>query len=239
MPEAVAQKTEERIWDSLISPQSIAYDKYYDLFTHLVHYCDFAALNGIISQKEIWLSPVALMNDYNELRKGQKLFKRFAQDGEPLQDLGRALQDTQVDLFNLLSDEFNNRLHSDWTNSYVSCWSMRDIPSNEHDDLTMWRGYASEGNGVAIVIDHSKINPEGDFAGEIVASPVLYETEENFAIRAKECLESFFDNLMKLDPKVRLENKSIVARAFGELCFHLAITHKHLGFAAEKEWRFI
>jgi len=101
----------------------------------------------------------------------------------------------------------------------------------------MWRGYAGNGNGVAIVVDALALGLNSAFQSDIIACPVFYETRAEFAARAARYLSSFRGALSELEG-VANDYAYLVADAFGELCFYLAVTHKHPGFHAEMEWRF-
>lgn len=231
--------SEDKIWEWLIEPMGDDYDAARPTFTHLAHYCDFSSLNGIISNNEIWFSPVALMNDFDEITAGQQMLIEHSKKGTALNATWQQLETEQPDLWTLLNQEFSDRIDSDWADSFVSCWSMRNLDANEHDNLTMWRGYASEGNGVSIVIDPSHISPIVAHMSEIVAAPVRYETPDEYIDRATKRFGPFFARLLDIPAETRWEHRNIIAAAFGEMCFSLAITHKHPGFDAEREWRFI
>ncbi len=72
---------------------------------------------------------------------------------------------------------------------------------------------------------------------EIIACPVFHETEEAFAARAAQAFESYFLALARWGAQAN-DHHDLAADAFAELCFYLAVTHKHPGFFAEREWRF-
>lgn len=101
----------------------------------------------------------------------------------------------------------------------------------------MWRGYASDGNGVAIVISALSLGLSDAFRSEIVACPVFYETPVEFSQRAFRAFELFDQALTRYASEASLY-PDLVVNAFVDLCFYLAVTHKHPGFASEREWRF-
>lgn len=234
----------QNLWAELIAPIDNYYSRHRTQFTHLAHYCSFASLEGIIQNKELWFSPVALMNDYKEVSTGQRILIDEFKDGGKLSDLITPLKENFQETLQALDEEFQRRIESDWAESFISCWSMIR-PDNEDiyhpcDNLTMWRGYASEGNGVCIIANPTEISPvENAHRSEIIAVPVFYETRSDFVERARGALSHYFNHLSTLSDEMRSQWKWLISSAFGEICFVLAITHKHQGFDAEREWRFI
>lgn len=229
----------DAIWYSLTAPAHLAFVERMHELKGLVHYTDFGALDGIIRNEEIWFSPVMTMNDFDEILKGKRLLERLSSEGEPLHELISSIFNVDPELGDAFKEAYKANFEGDLFDTFVSCWSTCEIGGSQHDNLAMWRGYASEGNGAAIVIDPIALGLDKLYSSHIVACPVFYETEEEFNDRAFRILSVFLQNLVDGDIAAMKKHIQISANAFAEVCFHLAITHKHPGFSPEREWRFV
>lgn len=227
------------IWSELTAPAVAAFTERMHELTGLVHYTSFSALEGILDKEEIWFSPAMAMNDFEEVVRGKRLLEEFSSKDGPLEKVISDIFQVDGALGKLLNDAYVANKEGDLFDTFVSCWSTSEIGSRQHDNLAMWRGYAAEGNGAAIVIDPTALGLDSPFQSEIIACPVYYETEDQFAERANRTLAHFLRNLQNLNPELVKKHSDYAANAFSEICFHLAITHKHPGFVQEREWRFV
>lgn len=179
------------------------------------------------------------MNDYEEVTRGKELLGRLSAHGESLFQVIFDIRSIDAELGDQFNETYKHHLSTDLFDTFVSCWSVCTPESGDHDNLAMWRGYAADGNGVAIVIDPIALGLPDLFESEIVIYRVHYETDQEFALRALKVLEHFRDNLKKIEKSVLRANVGYAINAFAEVCFLLAITHKHSGFKQEREWRFV
>lgn len=229
----------DQVWDQLTHPTQVGFLERASELLRLIHYTTFPTLEGIVSNRELWFSPIAMMNDFAEVTGGKQLLERLSRRGGPLHPVMEEIKAFDQSLWEKFNAAYQNTASSDLYDTFVSCWSAPDPVTLNHDNLTMWRGYASEGNGVAIVIDPVQLSLDEDFRSSIITRPVFYETEKKFAERADKRMRHFLKNLRRLDRDLIKRHEFHVVQAFAELCFNLAITHKHEGFSAEREWRFI
>jgi hypothetical protein len=237
---AVTESEEqELVWDQLTDPSQSAFaDRMHEL-TGLVHYTNFGALEGIVRNREVWFNSVMSMNDYDEVVKGKQLLEEMAKADGPLHEVIKSILHHDEELGKLFDESYRDHHESDLFDTFVSCWSTCDPGVSDHDNLTMWRGYASEGNGVAIVINPLALGLDRLFQSHIIICPVYYETEAEFAARANRALTFFHAKLHEVGSDLLKKHSGFAASAFAEVCFHLAVTHKHPQFAPEKEWRFV
>lgn len=229
----------DQVWDQLTHPTQLGFLERASELSRLVHYTTFPTLQGIISNRELWFSPIAMMNDFAEVASGKQLLEQLSRRGGPLHPMMEEIRSFDQTLWEKFNAAYQNTASADLYETFVSCWSAPDPNTLNHDNLTMWRGYASEGNGVAIVIDPLHLSLDGDFRSDIITRPVFYEAELQFAERAEKRMRHFLENLPQLDKHLIERHEFHVVQAFAELCFNLAVTHKHEGFSAEREWRFI
>ena len=234
-----SEDSSDIVWNTLTEPAQQAFIDRRSELTGLVHYTSFSGLEGIIRNEELWFSPVAAMNDFDEVTKGKQMLEDLSKPKEPLHEVVSAIIAKEALIGASFNEAYKASRGDDLFDTFVSCWSTCEIGTDSHDNLTMWRGYASDGNGAAIVIDPMNLGLAQLFASHIVAYPVFYETEKQFVGRAKRSFSHFLKNLSELDSGLLMEHSAHVVSAFVDLCFQLAITHKHPGFQAEREWRFI
>lgn len=227
----------ELVWDALTEPTHVPFIERMHELKGLVHYTSFAALEGMICNEEIWFSQVMAMNDFDEIIKGKRLLEEMSMEGQPLEGVISKILKIDQELGQRFNEAYRANKNEDLFNTFVSCWSACELEQEIHDNLTMWRGSAFDGNGAAIVIDPIALGLDKLYASQIVAYPVFYETDEQFAERANKTLRHFLKNFAELDRNLINRHSVYAADAFAEICFHLAITHKHPGFHMEKEWR--
>lgn len=151
----------------------------------LVHYTNFAGLKGIVETEELWFSSASTTNDIAEISRGKSILERMTADGQPLHAIIKSIQDLEPKFWEPLNLNYRNRHFGDFYHTYISCWSECELSSRSHDNLTMWRGYAADGNGVAIVVDATQLVTPGNIPSDIVMCPVFYESEAEFVVRAR------------------------------------------------------
>lgn len=227
----------DEIWRSLIAYEEQTYLERGATLSSVVHYTSFAGLKGILDTQELWFSSASTTNDFVEISRGKTMLERMSGQGQPLFGAINAIRQSNPQLWEVLNTNYRNRHFGDLYHTYISCWSECELPTRSHDNLAMWRGYAADGNGVAIVVDALQLTDETDALSDVVMCPVFYETEVQFASRANQAFELFRQGMERHKDRIDA-NIDVVANAFGEICFYLAVTHKHPGFAPEKEWRF-
>lgn len=230
------EETAEHYWRQLLSPWLDLHSRRLTTLTHLVHYCTFETLAGMVSTEELWFSPPILMNDINEIVAGKQQIIQNAAYTRPVGAAMRVLEQTAPSFWASVRVDFEEKFVSDMEHTFISCWSECVPTENSHDNLTMWRGYAREGNGVAVVADVSHF-VGGTF--DIVSCPVFYETPEAFEERAVQAVRAFLVDYLNIPEQDRITYEYLTVAAFSDLIFYLSVSHKHPAFDAEKEWRFI
>ena len=107
------------------------------------HYTDFNGLIGIVQNNSLFSSNATHLNDYSELEYGNILISETILEIIERKELKSYVNFGEEEI-NLLQKTL--RLLGDWSNSKicVCCFSYN------RDLLSQWRGYANNGNGVAI-----------------------------------------------------------------------------------------
>lgn len=226
----------ETIFNNDVVAQNTSAKKFPD---YICHYTSFAGLKGIIESNSIWLTPLSFMNDYSEFMKGHhsihsQIIPKYigAIDPSENKDFVTALRRA--------ADDFASQAFNEYFNTYISCWSQCEIlgDSNSVDALAMWRGYAADGNGVAIVIDvdATGISPKDE--SDIRLLKVQYEGDEALEKRTFRCLNIFFQ-LIKSEIILSKTSISELFDCIKSIYQTIALTHKVVEFQEEREWRLI
>lgn len=199
----------------------------------LAHYTSILTLERIAQTGEIWFSNPLYMNDVDELRYGIGLGLHAVRSHGGLRNgLPPDHYHALLDAFDALHTEFDNDTAFD---VYVFSCSEHDEQIGDDGLLSMWRGYGSDGNGVAIVFD---------MAGLVAAptSPLLvrqvqYHSYEESEAWIDDKLHQFAAALNRLAPPV--EQMPAAAAALFERIKLFALFTKHRGFHEEREWRVV
>lgn len=190
---------------------------------NLSHYTTLSGLKGIIEAGQIWASNVSFLNDRRELVHGieasVKAIKRFAKESS---------YQNWYDLFKSASaDVLAGRI----PNTYAACFCGRS------DILSQWRGYGGSEQGVAIAFDKKQLK-------KMLAKQKAYLCEVKYgnlsaAAKMSDGLKHEIDAFEALEELVGASTEDqMSAEAYSILC-RLIPQFKRLGFADEREWRFV
>jgi hypothetical protein len=226
----------EEVWDGLWNTLYSDYkdtEKYYNVKPLLAHYTSVQNLESILKSDEVWLSNPLFMNDLEEVRFGVNHGSEVVQTSESLRDaLGNDIRrNIFYYFFNKNLDEYGEEKVLDL---YVMCLSEHD-PDNVDGRLSMWRGYGSNGNGVALVFDTGSITPV--IPNPLALAKVQYGTVEQrrgwLVGKVNELAEFLKSNLVPDD------YLHIVAEHLFHRITLFAVFAKHRGFEEEREWRLV
>lgn len=199
----------------------------------LAHYTSIDTAEKILRNREIWLSSPLFMNDLEELRFG--LLR--ARDRFETHDGIRNACSNQAEYAQLHS-EFHRHFGMVESNEvlriFIFCLSLHDADSTD-GLLSMWRGYGSNGQGVAIVFDLGKI--EAVESSPFVLARVQYLSTSERVTWIDKKLDQFAEIVASAHPQGQqleffIEN---LIRRF----LLAALFSKHRGFHEEREWRLV
>jgi hypothetical protein len=199
----------------------------------LAHYTSVQALERIMVSGEMWFSNPLFMNDMEELRFGlMEGARAFREHSSLPQACGSPERHRRlVGAFDYCFSEFEEKHALD---TYVLCFSEHDQLDTD-GVLSMWRGYGSNGNGAAIIVDTAKINANDD--SPLIIANVTYATRE----KRLEWIDEKLWQFAELLKRSALPDDKLYVAAY-ELLERLkifALFTKHCGFREEKEWRFV
>lgn len=205
----------------------------------LYHYCSLSTFKSILDNKSVWLSDIRKSNDSLELQwiMGQCQYYML----KAWNDYVKAVkEDRGLDAVPLESFEAFDKLYNlvkdydaeDDTKNWVFCLSEKS------DDLGQWRGYADDGQGIAIGFNSSLLK-KVNYIGDTIRNTSVNLLFDRVRYSKKE-LTTFFNEMAGLS-KISAEmppNEVIhyMKRAVG-LSYIYAPLYKSDKFKDEKEWR--
>jgi hypothetical protein len=236
----------------------------------LYHYSSLSACVEILSSDDIYLFDSRYCNDAVEYTHGREIVQEdFAgpfskpifrkTDFHEKDDFWLRYQYTKRIRDSVLEDLRSHYalLHPDW-HSYVFCLSGPRFPPSEgpkdlfpQDNLSMWRGYPSDGDGACLIFLEYQLRRRARGKG-LIMTPVVYDDELKLFF-CKMLFRLVYDIcLYENDPSeayttdkvqqygVRLPMKRDVAIEIGAMAFWM-LPHlfKHYGFVDENETRLI
>ena len=222
----------QQLFGSLYADISVE-EEFYNVKPLMAHYTSLEVLEKILTNNEIWFSSPLYMNDRAEvlfgINNGAEIVKKSA---EVELSLGNKYRHR---IFCKSIDDFISEYDKKYLlDTYVFCTSEHQM--NDHDGLlSMWRGYGGHGDGVAIVIDSSKIEPSNDTP--FVISKVKYGTDEDRLSWIRNKAVEF----SRIISEIYISDEDIRSCAF--VLFDriklFSLFTKHIGFSEENEWRFV
>lgn len=197
----------------------------------LAHYTSISVLESMLKHEEIWLSHPLLMNDHQELAWGMRQGREAFLTSAALMSACRT-QDRFEILVRYFVDLYAKYEAEDARDLYVTCFSEHDA-GDPDGLLSMWRGYGSNGGGVAVVFDTSKLIPVDD--SPFVLAPVKYDCDDGRINSLKGIVDSLASLVDREDP-TSADLWYVAANYFERLKLFSVFT-KHKGFQEEREWR--
>ncbi|MDF2366309.1 DUF2971 domain-containing protein [Sneathiella sp.] len=194
-----------------------------DYSTQIIHYTSSETLERILETQSLWFGSTVQMNDTTEC--DHFINEILAQAPALLSDAGQLLLQRFI-------EQLRPAIRQE---TYISSWCeyFDEYPDGR---LSMWRGYADEGKGVALVVDssplqHSRMTPQKiDF--HVYSSKVEYVREGHAAALAHDYLQR-----ISALPEV---NAALLNRMnMAVMLLAKAPCVKHNGFDEEAEVRFI
>lgn len=200
----------------------------------LAHYTSVETLEKILKNEELWLSNPLFMNDLDEMRFGLTRGKAFFDqtDLESVCGIDGSAADQLRDHFNRYYAEYESR-HA--LNVYVLCLS-KHAPDNTDGILSMWRAYANNGSGAAVVFDTNALGPLV-MDSPLILTPVRYASN----VERLQWLERKIADWCAIIAKgnIPIDLLYIPAYYLFSIILIFALSSKHVGFQEEHEWRLI
>lgn len=153
-----------------------------DYPNEIMHYTSTKGLEGILGSGELWLVNLKEMNDTSEV-------SHFIESicSEWPDNLFGANRSEVVGIIRALAPIYRNK-------TYISSWcAFQDSDGR----INMWREYADNGAGVAIVVDYSPLHPS-NLSDKGLQFPVMMTKIEY--VQKQGCIDharSYFEKLKK------------------------------------------
>ena len=195
------------------------------------HYTSVSVAEQILKSQELWFSHPFYMNDLDELhwgmRAGFQIFPEFAQKASNSHAEAEALI---KNFYHYIQHMEENTL----VDTYIFCVSEHQH-QNTDGTLSMWRSYANQGHGAALIFDPTKLDHVSKTPFRFAKIKYLSNPDRINFLRGK--LEEWANTC-------RLSNFSqgeLTFAAYAAFLFvkDFALMTKHIGFKEENEWRLI
>jgi len=197
----------------------------------LAHYTSLHVAEQIIKNEQIWLSHPFYMNDLDELRfgmlQGIQDFPMYAQDAESTPTRTKRLLDAFNHYVGYMSE---NTL----VDTYVLCL-CEHRPDDTDGVLSMWRSYASQGHGIALVFN-ARYLPNSPQAPLRIAKVIYGSADKRIGF-----LRTHLTDWANITRSAQLADDRLYLAAYAAFMFikSFALVTKHKGFEEENEWRII
>lgn len=201
--------------------------------TYLAHYCSIVSATSIIQSGISFFSPADTMNDHREFHF---IYDKILSNLQ-LQ-FTRGPHRNNQNIIKVITHLHRSKIFQ-MNNSFVFCLSEIESPKKS-DNLSMWRAYASDGEGCALIFKTDKLLSD-DIKGQfpIYAWKVRYFSEEEAEEEARNFAETIIEALSQINNTEFEDNiegiQSFLSSKLTDLCFAC----KHSGFSEEKEVRLV
>lgn len=180
------------------------------------HYTDLGGLVGILTSGQFWASNVSFLNDREELLFGLEVLteelRTLVDDKRSEVAFGRAIESLKG---------------GNLAGVYAVCFC------ENHDDLTLWRGYGTGYQNVSISFFRSRMYQRHGEPSAGTFEPVSYGREDG----SSKLFERFRKDIWQ--SRFRRRSEEELSRFILSEVGRLAAGIKHQGFCDEKEWRLI
>jgi hypothetical protein len=206
-------------------------ESYIALRPTLVHYTSVETAFNILSNKEIWMSNPLNMNDHEEVSFVMINAENIVLNDDNIKESFSKIH--QYEEFKYMVRKYFEKYKSESViDNYIFC--MCEYNKNEPDGtLSMWRSYASDGGGAAIVIDTSKVLVPDHTP--LFLEKVKYMTNNDRISWIYGKISSVAEWIKKQEMDSELINH--IAHLLFTRFKYFSIYSKNIGFIEENEWR--
>ena len=182
----------------------------------LYHYTTLEGLDGILRNKQLWVSDIARMDDDQETTYARKRLWEVAQKSSIPKRFRQLLE--MPTLFGMSEQWY----------AYIACFSA------ESDSCQQWCDYADRGRGCALVIDFAKLL--GGAGAKYALFPVLYDTQEQ-----RKRIKLTFDVARNVVEKLGLDAKfeHALEATLVKAALLTAVRLKRPDCSHQREWRLL
>lgn len=207
----------------------------------LYHYCSLTTFKSIFDNKSIWLSDIRKSNDSMELQwiMGQcqyYMMRAWVEYVHSVQnERGMDIVTSEhFDSFEKLYRLIEKYDAEDDAKNWVFCLSQKA------DDLGQWRGYADDGQGIAIGFNTSTLKNIDRIGDKIRSTSVQFQFDKvRYSRKEIEHLFSSIAGLSKINVNMSPDEVIQYIKYAVGLSYMYAPFYKSDKFKEEKEWRVV
>lgn len=210
-----------------------ASDKNYTPGQIVYHYCNLDVFTKIIKHSKLRLANIVKSNDESEIKYGLDIFQQASY--RTIRRLARKLKIPELIDF---SDSFDfesyflNILEVSNLAYYAVCFSTNG------DLLSQWRGYANNGNGVALGFNTSYFKPFTSTEKKFIEFRKVDYSEKLLTAPIMEYLESNFRDIFLKEKIIPSDYESVLSQLLTKAVYS-SVFFKHPAFEEEGEFRLV
>jgi hypothetical protein len=208
-------------------------DSFPNLRPLLAHYTSVSTLEQILRYDQVWMSNPLFMNDVDEIRWGMLAGQRIFTEGEKVVEAACGSDRRYQALKRHVLFCFERFVEEHAFDVYALCFSLHDAEVNRDGLLSMWRGYANNGEGAALIIDTEQIPFRP--GSPLILSKVTYATTD----QREAWLRGKVEQLARLVHDLSDDHLDLAAHVLFERIKLFSLFTKHKGFDEEREWRLV
>jgi len=204
---------------------------------NLVQYTSADAATKMIKNKEVWLRNSQCMNDYSEIKYGERCLMEAFRDGSPEKAAKEKFKQILDIIFPNITESFlqifNSWIPSFHRSTYIACVSEHPEEEDEYGRLSMWRAYGGN-NSVALVMNKKPFLSETDVF-HAYSQPVDYIDIKDFDMK----FDGLFSRISSNIDFIKSLGEQAITGYLFEYFKYVVTSTKHPGFREEREWRVI
>lgn len=214
----------------------------------LCYYCNLSTFKSIIENREFWLSDIHFMNDSSE----ESLFLDALSYvmSKMLDKISNSTRE-HINANNDIKTLFTNIKHLYENVAYICCFS-----DEMNDDLSQWRGYADDGNGMCIGFHKEQlsklsrqkmkqVSPDGNIYDQVTdivfqQKKITYSTREEISKELEDIITPIingYDSGPKTGEIISKFPDILFYGKLRELTYKDKAFYKNISFKSENEYR--
>lgn len=204
------------------------------------HYTTLRTFVSIVGSGEFWLSHISRMNDFEEVVAAARIVNNQINENE------RASNGVYIDYWNRIRIRYNDLIDNTYENMYLMSFSETNIELEMIDILSMWVKYGGNGTGITMLFNRENILLPYETNDPLIWIRMNYRHISDFSYhiidRIQRAIVEFgiVNQSVEIDKTRALnERDELFIERMSWTLFVETISHKHVGYIDEKEYRLV